>query len=76
MREHMSPEDGNGSVRVTLTDVYKAVEALQADVHEIKRLVPDHESRIRRLEAWKYALPTAAVIAMGSIIIGMIEGTH
>ena len=31
--------------------------------------IPDHESRIRKLEAWRYGLPLAGLLAIASIVI-------
>lgn len=33
----------------------------------------DIESRVRRLEAWRYALPVSAILAAGSIVGSLIE---
>jgi hypothetical protein len=62
-----------------MRDVFEAVQHVQAEVAELHKAVeclPDHERRIRTLEAWRYAIPTAAVIAVGSVIIAVIENTH
>ncbi len=31
------------------------------------KVTDDHEARLRRLEAWSYALPVSFVLALGSI---------
>lgn len=38
----------------------------------IDRLLDDHESRLRRLEAWSYAIPVAALVSIGSVIAAVI----
>lgn len=40
----------------------------------------DHENRIRKLEAWRYALPSTLILALASlasaILIPLLGGTH
>lgn len=38
----------------------------------IDRLLDDHETRLRRLEAWSYGIPVAALISLGSVIAALI----
>ncbi len=69
------PEDTNGSVRVTLKDVYEAVRRVEADVAEMHSAVahiPDHESRIRKLEAWRYAVPSSVILAAGALVAALV----
>ena len=72
-------EDANGSVRVTLKDVYEAVQNIATDVQELKsqvQSVPDHEARIRTLEAWKNAIPPTMILAVVSIVVAIIESVR
>lgn len=71
----MNPNNANGTYRVTVRDVYEAVHRLEAQVAEltaIAKALPDHESRLRRLEAWKNAIPPAIVIAAASLIAALV----
>jgi len=68
------PEDTNGSVRVTLKDVYEVLRRVEADVaelHSIATKVPDHEARIRKLEAWRYAIPSSVILAIGALVAAL-----
>lgn len=74
--------EGNG-VRVTNREIYDALvvlsqrfEALEDRVEQNSMVRIDHEVRLRKLEGWRYALPTASIIAFGSIIIALIEHFH
>jgi len=67
------PEPGNGSyVRVTLVDIYEELVALRADVAALVPSVPDHEQRIRSLERWRYALPPALILGVGSVVLTVV----
>ena len=83
------PEDGNGSVRITMTDVYRAVLRVQEDITTVKtdlkvhlqlaahpeaeKQLEDHEQRIRSLTAWKNAIPPAIVIGVSGLIVAVLE---
>lgn len=70
--------DSDHTIRVTLRDVYHAVNEVREGVAELTgalrvmesgasesvKDLADHEVRLRSLEAWKYALP-------GSLILGL-----
>lgn len=38
--------------------------------------LPDHESRLRKLEAWKYALPPAMLTGLGSFALSVWTIVH
>lgn len=40
-----------------------------AVIIEQLKAIPDHESRIRKLEQWRYGLPLAGVMALGSMAL-------
>lgn len=40
---------------------------------KLDKVTDDHEVRLRRLEAWSYAIPVAALISMGSMIAAAIN---
>lgn len=47
------------------------VTRLVARDEERDREVADHETRIRVLEKWQYALPITGVTALGSIVVSL-----
>lgn len=62
------PENG---VMVTLKDIYVVMRRLEDAVNAMTphgEKLADHENRLRALERWRYALPTALVIAVASIV--------
>lgn len=63
----------NGSHRVTLTDIFEAVEALKDDVSKLNGVaitVQDHEYRIRKTEKVMWmALGVAAISPIVSALI-------
>lgn len=86
------PSDPNNhDVLITPRDVYDAVSSVQKDVAEMKGSLAlltqhhsiassvdvDHETRIRRLEQWKYAIPTTFVLAffasLASILVAILK---
>ena len=70
--------DVNGSVRVTLRDVYEIVNEIRDDVQDLKPLAPqvrDHEKRLRVVEriAWA-ALGIAGVLGVVMKVIELAGG--
>lgn len=70
--------DNNGSVRVTLRDVYEIVNEIRADVQALKPLAPrvdDQERRLRAVEriAWA-ALGIAGVFGVVMKVIELAGG--
>ena len=70
--------DVNGSVRVTLRDVYEIVNEIRDDVQDLKPLAPqvqDHEKRLRAVEriAWA-ALGIAGVLGVVMKVIELAGG--
>lgn len=70
----------NGSIRITLDDVYAEVKGLREDVRaslgqsmENTKDVADHEMRVRDLERWKYALPPTLLLATGSLAVALFS---
>ena len=47
-----------------LNTIEKSLERLEVRWEKVS---DDHESRLRRLEAWSYALPVSLVLAVGSV---------
>lgn len=69
--------------RVTTRDLWQLLNKVSEDVTVIKTKVEDvntrvndHESRLRSLEAWRYALPTSMVFAIASTIATAIMYFH
>lgn len=63
-------------VNITLTDVYVKLCALEERVHDMTpqgQLIKDHETRLRQLERWKYALPSSLMLALASVVIAILE---
>lgn len=83
----MTDVAGDGDVRVTLRDVYNAVNSIKSTVDDLSKkyelqalaalqdtaAVKDHEIRIRFLERWAWSIPAAAVTAIASAIIALIK---
>lgn len=38
--------------------------------------IPDHETRIRNLERWKYSLPLTAVSSLGAVALAIAAFFH
>jgi hypothetical protein len=86
MAEH---QPDSGSLRITMKDVYNRIGEVGADVSEIRgqlshisvttaentKDIIDHESRIRALEAWRYALPAATVLGAMGVIGSVLAAT-
>lgn len=64
---------GNGGVLVTFKDMYAEMQRLVGELRDINSTMKahesrsiDHEVRIRALERWRYSLPIALLISLGS----------
>jgi hypothetical protein len=64
----MSERDPLGGVTIGAREIYDELVGMRGDVRDlthasemVSRKLEDHEERLRTLERWKYALPTAAV---------------
>lgn len=71
-------EDPDGSVVITLRDVYDKVASMEGSVQSMSGVGPqvvDHESRLRRLEKWHYAFPASLLCSIGSALLA-IHGGH
>lgn len=71
------PSGGNGNVIVvTLKDVYVELMKIKESLLKVEegvRSIPDHETRIRSLEKWRYGLPVSMVMALVSIAVAVIS---
>jgi hypothetical protein len=68
---------------VTSKDIYREVIRLVGHMEGIDArnaaadvIHADHESRIRMLERWRYALPTSIVVGLGSAGIALATLLH
>jgi hypothetical protein len=68
----MSEQDPLG-VTISAREIYDQIVGLRDDVRslvqsnaEVGKVLDDHESRLRSVERWKYAVPTATVGAIVS----------
>lgn len=62
---------------ITLGDVYHELRKLQDQMKELTPMshtLADHETRIRLIEKWKYALPIVTLIAVIDSIIAFYPG--
>jgi hypothetical protein len=70
--------EATGAV-ITMAAIYAEQVKMSAQLAVISdRLgqLPDHEARIRRLEAWRYALPPAVIGALGSFPLSIWAIVH
>ncbi len=65
--------------RVTIGDVYREVRQLRDELHTVLATtamnaanIADHETRLRRVEAWKNAIPPALLMAVGSLLVALL----
>jgi len=72
----MSSTDPQASARITVREVYDAVQALRQELQHTPRMVDDHEQRIRDLErkVWGAAGIATVLGAVLSQLITMLGG--
>ncbi len=61
-------------VIVTLRDVWLEVREVRTSVAVLPAqtaTLADHETRLRGLERWRYALPASLALAMGSSVVAV-----
>jgi hypothetical protein len=82
-------ERDSGSLRITVKDVFHAVNGVSDVVSEIKGSLAnlaqdhtttkatsgDHEARLRRLERWTYAIPLTAITASAAALAAIIQAS-
>ncbi|MGW4986306.1 hypothetical protein ACWEQ3_01465 [Streptomyces mirabilis] len=79
----MSEQDPLG-VTISAREIYDQIVGLRDDVRslvqsnaEVSKQLEDHEGRLRSVERWKYAVPTAtvgAIVSAGITIAKAIGG--
>lgn len=62
--------------QISLLDIYTKQIEMGADMKTLKETLPDHESRIRALERWRYGLPIAGMLAIGSAALSVYSALH
>lgn len=81
------PEGGEEPIRITLRDVWHAVNEIKSGLAAVKTTielnaltslndtakVQDHEKRIRTLEHWMWALPATGVAAVAAAVVALIK---
>jgi hypothetical protein len=65
-----------GQVNVTLATIAGRLDAQDARNGSVERELTDHEGRIRALERWRYALPTATLLGVGSTVLAVLGYFH
>lgn len=69
----MSNEDPLGAVVISAREIYDEVKGMREDIRPLidstramNEKLGDHESRIRSIERWKYAIPAATILSLGA----------
>ncbi|MGX4737101.1 hypothetical protein [Kitasatospora griseola] len=67
-------------VSIGAREIYDEVIGLRAEVRSIgqqaesvRTELDDHEARLRALEAWRYALPVAALSGIGGALVAVVQ---
>ncbi|MEF3112410.1 hypothetical protein [Streptomyces chrestomyceticus] len=76
------PED-DGIVTITARDIYGELRTLSFEVQRIGQTMDsnasrldDHETRIRGVEKWKYAISASVVTSTASAIVALVQMTR
>lgn len=72
------PENNNGVVisnKDIYTELLKVKEAVTAMNPQANQL-QDHETRLRSVERWKYAMPASIVLALVAVVQGIMDHMH
>lgn len=84
MNAHMGDEaKGNGGVLITFRDMYVQLQTLVSELREVNSAMrshgltaTDHEVRLRALERWRYSLPVALLVSLGSAVAAIIAAVN
>lgn len=69
----------DGSVTITNKEIYSELMQVKGAVQTMGGQggqIIDHETRIRGLEKWRYALPPTLLVALASLVIALLGGTR
>lgn len=58
------------------TDLLVALTRVETKIDSVVITTGDHENRLRKLEAWRYALPSSLVLGLGSAILSIYEARN
>ena len=61
---------------IGLLDVYREVVRLAALMEAYTEQARDHETRLRALERWRYALPASIVVGGAGLVTALLGGVH
>jgi hypothetical protein len=61
---------------VTLATIMGRLDAQDTHSGAVDRALIDYEQRLRALERWRYALPTATLLGVGSAVLGVLGFLH
>lgn len=70
--QQIQPSDPTAQILVELGKISVQLAVMGKTMESI----PDHESRIRALERWRYGLPLAGLLAIGSAALSIYGATH
>jgi hypothetical protein len=76
MSEPIQVHTGDGGVQAQILITVTDIKTDMAVVKEQMKAMPDHESRIRSLEKWRYGLPLAGLMALASLVIAAYGALH
>lgn len=65
-----------GDINLSLTKILGHIDAQGEKNRAIDRIVADYEGRLRSLERWRYALPTATILGIGSSVLAVLGYFH
>lgn len=72
----MTDPDPDG-YRIGFREIYEGLMDVKAALTRFEptvKTVLDHESRLRVLERWRYALPSSLVLAALSVVVAITQG--
>lgn len=58
------------------TDLLVSLTRLETKIDGVVIGATDHESRLRKLEAWRYALPSSLVLGVVSAVLSIYEARN
>lgn len=56
---------------ITLGEIGRKIDDLDSS---IKKVLDDHEHRLRSIEKWMYAVPPTLLIAIASVVASIMKG--
>jgi hypothetical protein len=66
------PQDGQvAQVLIKLGEMSTQLAVQDTKLNTVIAQLPDHEARIRKLEAWRYGLPITGLVSFGSAALAI-----